>query len=112
MSSEYDAVVAENRHAGKLVPEASRGALACPGMTQEEISVAFGIADACSVNLDAADILEAEAMHDEEFVQGIVERAAGHGIRKIFPIEQETCAAEFPVDVQALVGLGADDIRG
>jgi hypothetical protein len=73
----YNAVVAQDLDVFTLGPEPRRRTLPRPGMPDKQIPSPIGPDDAAAVQFDRS--LLREAMHDQEFVEGIRERRSGEG---------------------------------
>ncbi len=104
MFSNNDAIVAEDVNFVERGPEAGRSALAGAGVTDEQVAGTVRADDADAVELDGT--LLGEAVHDQEFVEGIAERL--RSVREICEAllaHLKRTLAESVIDRQSCVGI-------
>src|SRR5271156_292889 len=102
--SNYDAVVAEHFDFFAGGPEARGRALACAGVAYEEIAHAIGPDDSGAMQLNGT--LLGEAVHDEEFVEGIRKwRLQINSTGKALLVHFDRCPVKLSVDEHSLISL-------
>ena len=73
MKTQNDAVVAENFRITQGLPQHSRRALACAGMSQKKQPAGLGVDQSAAVHFNAY-AMPGEIIRDQEFVRGIFHR--------------------------------------
>lgn len=97
-----DAVVAENFYVVLRSPQASRCALARAGVPHEQVAGTIRANDAHAMELDAA--LLGETVHDQQFVEGVLEGISCGSIRtKTVFTHLQCCPAEAAIRQKSLV---------
>jgi hypothetical protein len=100
----YNAVVAQDLDVFTLGPEPRRRTLPRPGMPDKQIPSPIGPDDAAAVQFDRS--LLREAMHDQEFVEGILKGKyrVAHACEIRF-VHLDGCPAELAIHDQSFVRM-------
>lgn len=98
-----DAVVAEDFDFLERSPEASGRALPCSGVADEQIACAIWSDDADTVQLDG--LFLGEAVHDEQFVEGVAEGISIGNLVEVLRAHQQACVTVMLIYEQSFVRL-------
>src|SRR5208337_2842140 len=90
--AQNSAIVAEHAHAGLPHPQAGGGAFAGAGVAEEEVAAAILVGQAERVEFDA--FTERQAVHEDQFVDGILERKERVLGRKTWAVQDHVSAGK------------------
>src|SRR5271157_283502 len=105
-----NAIVAEKLHAGVRHPEARGGALAGARVAEEEVAAAVFVEQTQRVNFQAFS--QGQAVHHDELVGGVFERAYRLARGKVGTIQNDVAARKSRIKPGSLIGSRTQRWRG